>query len=202
MALDLNPGARFAIFGLLLAAVAGCKGKSISTPKPTADWQGTGTGTVGSAGGIVSLTGGPSIAIPAGALAADTAIVISPVTPTPPSGALTPVYQFEPAGTTFATPITVSFPAPAGTTSAGILWSLAGSDDKFERLTTSVRGTVASAQASHFSLAYEVPGDDTQMPECFSSSYPCRIGETVGPPYLPSCIHNTNEPDGTGCWPP
>jgi archaellum component FlaF (FlaF/FlaG flagellin family) len=112
-----------------------------------------GAAIIGSAGGTVTLTGGPTLTIPAGALAQDTTITIQASTKATPGGALGAYYEFGPAGTTFTTPATVAFPVPAGTDRAWIMWSRPGSATDYDRLSTDVSGSSATAQVTHFSDA-------------------------------------------------
>jgi hypothetical protein len=107
-----------------------------------------------SAGGTVSLPNGPSVQVPANALAADTLITIRQSTAQPPSGALSAIYSFGPDGTTFTTPVTVTFPVPPGTVAASIYWTLPGSTTEYASLPTTIVGTTASAQVTHFSDGY------------------------------------------------
>jgi hypothetical protein len=65
---------------------------------------------IGPAGGMASDTNGAQVVVPAGALAANTAIVVdqfSAGSPALPSGmnAFGPLYAFTPHGTTFAAPV-------------------------------------------------------------------------------------------------
>jgi formylglycine-generating enzyme required for sulfatase activity len=83
--------------------------------------------TIGPAGGVIEF-GDFRLTIPAGALAADTAIAISFAADQSPAGydLYTGVYRFAPAGTTFAIPATVSarFDGDAGR--ATLFWTAAG----------------------------------------------------------------------------
>lgn len=144
---------------LLAALVAGtlfllasCSGGSHGSGATCA--QGSGSCAISaSQGSEVSLANGPSIQVPANALAADTTISIEQATAPAPSTALSFVYSFAPSGTTFNTSATVSFPVPAGTTEALILWSVAGST-QYESLATTVTGGLASAQVTQLGLGY------------------------------------------------
>lgn len=115
-----------------------------------------GTGTIGPDGGTVSLSSGPTVQVPAGALSVKTPITISASTVTAPSGAVTAVYQFGPEGTSFAVPVRVSFPVPAGTKASDVTvyWTRKGSTTDWELLQTTLSGTTASAETTHFSAGF------------------------------------------------
>jgi hypothetical protein len=122
----------------------------------------TATTTVGPAGGTVSLGGGPTLQVPAGALAASTDISIRATGQTSASGGR--IYQFSPEGTTFAQPASVQMPVPSGVANPRIYWTVAGSTTQYEALATTVSGSTASAQVSHFSLAYVGPAPQVATP--------------------------------------
>jgi hypothetical protein len=143
------------LLGAWIAIGIGC-GSSGGGGNPSA------SGTVGPTGGTVSLGGGPSLQVPAGALAASTDITIQSTGRTAPSGG--PIYQFSPAGTTFAQDATVQMPVPAGVANPRIYWTEAGSTTQFDALPTSVNGSTASAQVSHFSLGYVAPAPQVATP--------------------------------------
>jgi len=119
--------------------------------------------------GTVSLSDGPSVAIPAHALTSDTTITIQASTGQPPSGALSALYRFEPDGTMFANAMTVSFPVSSGTTAAIIVWAMPGSTTEYEALATTVTGSTASAQVDYFGLGF-LSGCGTSGEPCCSES--------------------------------
>jgi hypothetical protein len=123
--------------------------------------------TVGPSGGSVSAEG-ISLQIPAGALGAETAISIT-VAGDAPAGALSKLFAFEPDGTTFAAPVTISFPVPDGTSGAVIFWSKPGSTTEFEPLPTTVGDKSATASITHFSRGYLGPAE---IGNTFSGSLP------------------------------
>jgi hypothetical protein len=123
---------------------------------------GSASGTVGASGGTVSLAGGPTLQVPAGALASSTSITVQDTGQTAPSGG--PIYQFTPVGTTFSQPATVQIPVPAGVTNPRIYWTAAGSSTQFDALATTVTGSTASAQVTHFSLGYVAPAPAVATP--------------------------------------
>ena len=80
--------------------------------------------TIGAAGGtLASSDGRLAIRVPAGALAADTAVSIQPITPTAP-GALGSGYRLSPEGVTFAQPVTLEFSYAANEAAANAVPSL------------------------------------------------------------------------------
>lgn len=82
---------------------------------------------VGPSGGRVALADGTAIDVPAGAVDAMQQIGVSISTDAPPTGALTPLYHFEPDGIVFARPVTVTLPIPASApTSTRLFWSVHG----------------------------------------------------------------------------
>ncbi len=152
--------------GALLAA---CKGGGDA---PAVDPGGS--GTVGVAGGSVTMAGGPTIVIPAGALSADTTITVASSTIAAPGGAVTSVFQFGPDGTTFATPATVRFTVPAGTSAAevGVYWTRPGSTTQWDILPVTVSGTTATVSVTHFSAGYvgaACPADSTCTPAGYAT---------------------------------
>lgn len=100
------------VFGLLsMLSLAACGDEEEGVPAaPVKREKGTPTGApvtqvVGAAGGQVSA-GRLEVDIPAGALSADTTIVLTPLTSTAP-GARGGAWRLEPEGVTFASPVTL-----------------------------------------------------------------------------------------------
>lgn len=112
---------------------------------------------IGAAGGIVSMSEGPTITIPPGALAADTTVTVSQMSAAAPSGAISPLFRFGPDGTTFGSPVAIAFPVPDGTTVAAIYWTKPGSATDYETVPATVEGTIATAYVTHFSSGYVGP---------------------------------------------
>jgi hypothetical protein len=109
--------------------------------------------TIGPSGGEVALSGGAALTVPAGALNADVRVSITQSSAARPQGALGPVFEFGPSGTTFATPVTVTFPIPQGTTEASVYFTLPGSTE-YDALPTTIAGAVATAEVTHFSAGF------------------------------------------------
>lgn len=110
------------------------------------------TAVIGSAGGKIAMAGGAALDIPAGALGNDTAITIAQSSATSPAGALSPVYEFGPDGTTFSKPVTVTLPVAAGTSAGSVYWSSAGGS--YAELPTMVQGAIAVAQIVRLSRGF------------------------------------------------
>jgi hypothetical protein len=113
-------------------------------------------------GGTVSLSGGPIVQVPPGALSNTETLTLTRSTTQAPSGAVTPVFQFEASGAkTFAIPVTVTFPVANGTTAASIYWTKPGSTTEYDVLPTTITSTTtsttATAQVMHFSSGYVGP---------------------------------------------
>jgi hypothetical protein len=140
---------RWLAIGVLASAV-GCGGGGKEESPPATEV----TQNVGPGGGTVSLTGGPSLAVPPGALDSVTAITIRKAAAGAPTGALGPLYEFGPDGEIFSVPVTISFPVAQGTAAAMVYWTKAGSATEFDALPTTLAGTTASASVTHFSHGY------------------------------------------------
>jgi hypothetical protein len=99
---------------VLVATLLGACGGGDGDPAPLPAPGGT---SVGTTGGTVSLSGGPVVLVPAGALASATTIAIEKVTsgaPTMPADLVASgdLYAITPHGTTFQQPATVTLPVP------------------------------------------------------------------------------------------
>lgn len=143
---------------------------------------------IGPSGGTVSLNG-VQLTIPAGALSTTTAIRITETDEAPPAGyrAFSPVYRFEPDGTTFTAPVTVTLPYRGDVRVATLFWSRPGGG--WDRLggvptTTSVDGAV-----SHFSRGFVADGVDySETPDrtsAYSRMLDTRYGTATG---IPSAV--------------
>jgi len=119
----------------------------------------TTTATVGATGGTITTNDGLTVAIPPGALDGTTTISVTTTDVAPPSGigAVSPVYEFEPDGMVFASPIQVTLPLPAGVTSASVYWSQLAPGTGFDSLGGTINGSTITVDTVHFS--YAVIGD-------------------------------------------
>jgi len=159
---------------VLVAGISGCS----SSPRASSS-AGTGTGglaplslanvttetaaargsTIGSAGGTISATGGNgavyTLVLPAGAVDADTAIALYPVTSlaSPPKGASVKAgVQLSPDGLTLRAPATLTIGLPAGTDAAkqgALAW--AGDAVDVHRYPSITTGTTVAMTIVHFS---------------------------------------------------
>src|SRR5258706_5860068 len=114
--------------------------------------------SIGASGGIVSLSDGTSVAIPEGAVTKNVDISISQslTKAQAPAGALSAVYQFSPEGTTFLKPVTITMSVPAGTASASLFWTQAGSTTLWEAGPAILSAATLIAQVEHFSCRFAV----------------------------------------------
>ncbi|MBI5546085.1 MAG: hypothetical protein HY901_19515, partial [Deltaproteobacteria bacterium] len=122
------------------------------------------TKTIDSTGGSIALEGA-TLTIPAGAVATPTAITVTQTADPAPSGyaAYSPLFKFEPEGTTFDQPVTISLRYQGDSSLATLFWSRTGTTG-FARLSTSVSGGVATAQVTHFSKGFVANGVDYSEP--------------------------------------
>ncbi len=153
----LLSGRRQVVPLMLLAGVSlsACNSSPAAGPPQKIGPQG---GTVRSAGVVVE--------IPPGALPQSVPITVS-VGGTAPSGYHVDgqVFDFAPAGLTFAVPISVTF--PTGKPGESVFWTGAGAPDQFGPLATTLAGTGATALVTHFSSGFvgaaSSPTDDASI---------------------------------------
>jgi hypothetical protein len=121
--------------------------------------------TVGVRGGTVAIADGPTITIPAGALADDTVITITPTTAL--EGALSDAYNFEPEGLTFTRPVTITLPFDptklAEGAVPGVATSSVSAPDYVWAESTLTDETHISAQTMHFSLYLAMSNSPTPL---------------------------------------
>jgi hypothetical protein len=155
----------------LCLALVGCGGGGGGAPQGPDTVDGSARVTA-AAGGTVTLASGPTLQVPAAAVAADTTITIEQTGDTAPGGA--PVFRFLPAGTTFANAATVTFPNPQGLSSATVYWSEPGSATAFTALPATVTADGIVAQVTHFSVGF-VGAACAEGAACAPSN-PCHAG--------------------------
>jgi hypothetical protein len=114
---------------------------------------------VGPAGGELTLEGA-TLTVPAGALTTTTELrMIATTTPGPAGYTLySPVFRFEPAGTTFAMPATIRMPYTGNRARAALFWSQA--DGHWERIGGVPDATHVVGLVSHFSDGFVADGVD------------------------------------------
>src|SRR4051812_25644128 len=121
---------------------------------------------IGPGGGMLAVSGGPTLEIPAGALGRDTTIAIARSSAQAPGGALSSIYDFAPEATTFSKPVTVTFTVPDGTAAGSVYWtsSQSGAD---EELATLIQGATAVAQIGHLGRGFVgAPCGQGSAPAC------------------------------------
>jgi len=169
-----------------VALLFGCGDESAEGPA-------SGTATIGPAGGVLSSTDGKvELTFPEGAVAGDVTVIItleeqdvSGVNP------ITPVYRFEPAGTTFAVPVKVRFRYEEDARGAAAAQALAvywtDPDGSFERLASGVdeAARLVSAEVSHFSFGFAGTPDglccETEDGHVQVDGETCPDGDAVDP---------------------
>jgi hypothetical protein len=121
--------------------------------------------SIGSAGGTVSCSGA-SLTVPAGALAAPVSIQITATGSTAPTGytGYSPIFRFEPAGTTFAVPVRVSLPFTGDASRATLFWSRATGGSGYERIGGLASGSTLTGSVTHFSTGFIGDGVDYSEP--------------------------------------
>lgn len=155
---------------LTVLAAAACS-SSTSSPSSTPDATNMVSRLVGPAGGTVTSPDGTSLMIPAGALAAETTIVIesNPSAPLPSGSAVVgPTHRLGPEGQTFLQPFSLTVPyeptrLPDSRTGAAVVIVTAaqGSESYLPLATTSLDPTHVRAEGTHFSnFVPVVPIDD------------------------------------------
>ena len=124
--------------------------------------------TVGPEGATVRL-GDLRVQVPPGALGAPTAIRVTATNEPAPAGyrAFSRVYRFEPEGTTFAQPVTVTLPFTGDARLATVFWSRSPSEGGgYERLGGVPSGGTVSVTVTHFSTGFVADGVDyTDTPD-------------------------------------
>lgn len=132
------------------------------------------TQTIGPEGGTLALEGA-SLIIPAGALAADTALTLTRTATSAPQGftAYSPVYRFEPSGLTFARAATLELAFEGDPVKARVFWSRRDAAG-FERLDSTTADGILRASVHHFSEGFAGDGVDFEEladPSCTVTSF-------------------------------
>lgn len=109
---------------------------------------------VGPAGGLLAACGGV-ISLPAGALSTTTPLTLScsPAATVPGYALASPLYTFEPAGLTFAVPITVTLAFQGEPAEPTLFWSQLGGSG-YDAIASSVHGSVVVGSITHFSTGF------------------------------------------------
>lgn len=163
---------------------------------------------VGAAGGTVVGPNGAQVVVPAGALAANTAIAVtqsSSGAPAMPAGvnALGNMFAFTPHGTTFAVPVTITVPfdasaLPAGATPLLYKTNAAGGWELLANV--SVAAGMLTAQVSSFSWAIvgNLPPQITSQPASVSVVEPATASFSVTALGTPPFTHQWQRSDDGG----
>ena len=110
-----------------------------------------GVHVVGTSGATVTI-GGVTLDVPANAVGADTPIAVASTTTPSGYAPVSAVYQFGPAGTTFAQPVAVTIPLTTATPDAHLFWSNAAGG--FDDLGGTVTGMTLTGYVTHFSIGF------------------------------------------------
>ncbi len=143
----------------LSAAICGVLAVACAAPTGSPDTDGGGPAmpTIGGSGGTLAVAGA-RLTIPGGALNAALPITMSVTLDPTPAGytAFSPLFRFEPAGTTFAKPVTVSIPfKPPASGTIAIFWSRSDGKAGYEQHAATVAGSVATVDdVTHFSEGF------------------------------------------------
>ena len=115
-------------------------------------------------GGQVRLSNGAQLTVPPGAVATDLTITITETTEAAPTGyhLYSPVYRFEPQGTTFLKPVQVTLPYTGDATIASLFWSkdAATGSGAWSWVGGAVTGAAVVASVRHFSEGFVADGVD------------------------------------------
>jgi Cys-rich repeat protein len=191
-----KPGIRTALgsFGVLTLVLMACSGST------AVGSQYVKSASIGAAGGSIAVAAsdnstiaGTTITIPKGALSKDVVISIGisteSVAASAPKGskAAGPVIDFEPSGTTFAFPVTITVPVTltSGQSSSGLFVEAVEADGTSKELAASYAGGVATFQATGFTDFGAVTGGPDAGAGCSTDSdcasgEACRDGVCVG----------------------
>jgi hypothetical protein len=145
--------------GAWAPVLGACGGASPGTSTAS---SGSASQSIGTSGGTAMTLEGAGVSIPAGALAATTAITVATKADAPLPAHATAVgtpYVFGPEGTTFLVPVTVTLPFSAGEVPAGrstgdiVIYTAPLGSTVFTRLPTVLAdATHAQATTTHFSV--------------------------------------------------
>ncbi len=112
---------------------------------------------IGPGGGVFKDASGLTVSVPAGALS--NSVEISATGTAVPAaagyGALSTLYEFQPAGITFSQPVKVTLPLPPGApANVTIYWSRKDDSSAYDDVNGAVTGSSISAQVTHFSTGF------------------------------------------------
>lgn len=161
---------------------------------------------IGAAGGeLVSSDGAVTLRVPAGALSSEIDVEIVVTTETGPNGALAPVYDLRPDGTTFEVPVLLVVEASNGTRPTMVTFD--ETTQTWRDLPSLVDGDTVAAFLEHFSW-YTVRGNGPEPVTPIDATI--SPGTRTRVPYLGYEVWEASNtvvtvsgvatPDGTGRW--
>lgn len=158
--------------GLAALAALGCGGAATPATKQTA----TSAVTPESGGTVTLADESAKLDVPAGAVSATTTITVTTTDATPPAGitADSAILQFDPDGTVFARPVTVTFTFK-NATSPVVFWSNASGG--YDVIEGTVTGSTIAAPVMHFSKGFV--GERPTAATC-GEGVACARGATCG----------------------
>lgn len=139
--------------------------------------------TLGPAGGSVTCAGA-TVVVPPGALSTPVPVQILPTMSPAPAGyaGYSPLFRFEPAGTTFAIPVRVSLPFTGDPSRAALFWSRPAGSTGYQRVGGLASAGVLTGSVSHFSTGFVADGVDfTEAPDRSCTVTRLLEGRTVAP---------------------
>lgn len=165
---------------------------SSGKPAPLID----GSAVVSREGGTVSLSNGPSLQIPAGALFHPITITIENTGRISVAG--TPIFRFGPEGLAFASAVTVIMPPVPSLTAASLYWTQQGSTTEYETREGTITAGGIQAQITHFSSGYV--GPPCLLGSGCPTGNPCHLATMMCASGAPVCAENgMTLPDGITC---
>jgi hypothetical protein len=175
---------------LIISLTVGC---ASNNPKPV-------TTGVGPQGGVVNGDGA-TLTIPSGALNASVDITITPTGEAAPAGftSNSAIYEFEPAGLTFITPIEIRIDMVQVSSDVQLVWS-SSAGDSYELKGGTLQGTTLIGQVEHFSHGFAghatVASVDAAVDPCHGacgSGQVCQAGLCVALTQCNDGIDNDND---------
>lgn len=131
-----------------------CKPKADYPSRVKAECCLHGAATIGPNGGSVTTGDGTTVAVPLGAVDADTTITITASDTPAPKGAVSPVISFGPDGLVFAHPVTVTIPLASAAGKLTTFWTKHDGSGQFEPIGGTVVGGNMVVAVTHFSSGY------------------------------------------------
>jgi hypothetical protein len=178
--------------GVAALGALGCGGGGGASPPAM---QTASAAVTPAAGGTVKLPDNSvQLNVPPGAVPADTMITMTTTDATAPQGitARSPILQFEPDGTVFQKPVTVTFTFKSATNPV-VFWS--NSSGGYDLIEGTVTGTTIAAPVMHFSKGFVGERPMGGSDKC-GDGVACTAGATCGFGGTPTMSGGSNS--GTG----